>query len=355
MRNPTVITWLAVTVWWLLSGLVHTGQIVTMYDADGGGPPAMHVLRIQMISALLWIPLTMALLWCVRQAPIEHGRLRSALVLLGSAVVAVIVLRAAAVMLLNDIVGWYAQAPGWLAVLRASVLNNLLMSWLIVGVAHALLYAERGRRQERLTTELETRLAQARFDALSAQLDPHFLFNALNSIAELVHRDPNAADRMLVGLGMLLRHSLDGAHAQQVPLRDELGLVEHYIEIEKVRLGTRLRFRCEVEPELLPAHVPRLVLQPLVENAIRHAISQRTTPGWVSIRAHRQGPRLLLEVRDDGGPVQPSQGHGVGLSNTRARLQCLYGADHRFEVASQPSGGTLARLDIPLRLMAEAA
>src|SRR5690606_27881962 len=131
---------------------------------------------------------------------------------------------AVSVMVFNDFVGWYEVLPPWPELLRSSVLNNLLMGWMVVGVAHALAYAERESDRRRQAAETEILLARARLEALSAQLDPHFLFNALNSIAELVHRDPDAADRMLVGLGEILHSSLDSAHAQEVPLHDEIDL-----------------------------------------------------------------------------------------------------------------------------------
>jgi Histidine kinase len=356
MRKGTLVTVVVVTAWWLLSGLIWSGQIVTMYAARAsGGPTLRQVLGAEMASATLWIPLTLMLLWWVRRTPIERGRVARALASLGAAVAAVIVLRAVAVWLFNDAVGWYRQLPAWPILLWTSVLNNLLTAWMIVGVAHALIYAERESRRRRQAVELEARLAQARLDALSAQLNPHFLFNALNSIAELVHGDPAAADRMLVGLGELLRQSLAGAQSQQVALGEELELLAHYIDIEKLRLGTRLRFECSVAPELLPAQVPRLLLQPLVENAIRHAVATRCTPGRVTVRARQHDDRLLLEVQDDGGEAPAAPGHGLGLANTRARLQCLYGDDHRLELSPQPGGGTLVGLDVPLRGLGQPA
>ena len=355
MRWATALTWLAVTVWWLLSGLVWTGQVLTMRAAEGAPVAVSHVLRTEMASAILWIPLTMGLFWCVARSPIERGRVLRSIGVLALAVLGVIALRALAVAVFNGFVGWYHAVPDWPTLLRASVLNNLLSSWMIVGVAHALLFARREQRRRQQNAELEARLSQARFEALSAQLDPHFLFNALNSIAEMVHRDADAADRMLVGLGSLLRHGIEGGQPQQVPLGEELELLQHYVGIEQVRLGPRLRFECDVDRALLGALVPRLTLQPLVENAIRHAIAPRVAPGRVRVQARGDGGRLLLEVVDDGGGAASMPGHGVGLANTRARLQCLYGDDHRFELAPAAGGGTRVRIELPLRMLAAAA
>lgn len=354
MRKATFLTWLGVATWWLLSGLVWAGQVVTMHAAEGTQVPIQRVLATELASAALWIPLTMGLFaWVVRH-PIERGQVLRSAGWLMLAVLAVIVLRALAVVALNDWVGWYRALPAWPALLRASVLNNLLMSWMIIGVAHALLFARREQRRRQQNVELEARLSQARFEMLSAQLDPHFLFNALNSIAEMVHRDADAADRMLVGLGSLLRHGVEGGHAQQVPLCDELELVAQYVEIEQVRLGPRLLFDCRCDPALRDALVPRLLLQPLVENAIRHAVAPRPGPGRVAVSASALGNRLLLEVADDGSGAGASDaGHGVGLANTRARLQCLYGKAHRFEMTANPGGGLRIRIEIPLREAAD--
>lgn len=357
MRRETFLTVVGVSAWWLLSGLVGFAQTMTMIEATGQALTWPFVLRTELGSDLLWIPFTLALFACVRRAPFERGRVARAAGVLGLAVAGVVLARALVVSGLNDFVGWYPNGtPPFARVLLASVFNNLLMSWMIVGVAHALIYAERESRRRRQTAELEARLSEARLQALSAQLNPHFLFNALNSIAELVHRDADAADRMLVGLGALLRGSLDGAHAQEVALREELDLLASYVEIEKVRLGPRLRFECSIAPEALPARVPRLVLQPLVENAIRHAIAPRQAPGCVRVSARSQAGRLVLEVADDGdGAHAAAAGRGIGLDNTRDRLRVLYGADHRFDVRRGADGGVSARLEVPFRSIAQAA
>lgn len=363
MRREILLTTAGVSAWWLLSGLVGVAQTVTMVEATGHPLSWQFVLRTELSSDLLWIPFTLALFACVRRVPFERGHVLRATGLLGLAVAGVVLVRAFLVFCLNPMIGWYPNGtPPFERVLLASVFNNLLMCWMIVGVAHALIYAERESRRRRQTAELEARLTEARLQALSAQLNPHFLFNALNSIAELVHRDADAADRMLVGLGGLLRYSLDGAHAQEVALRDELESLSNYVEIEKVRLGTRLRFECSIAPEALRARVPRLVLQPLVENAIRYAIAPRQAPGCVRVSARRRDERLVVEVVDDGdggdrdsSARAATSGHGIGLDNTRDRLRVLYGADHRFEVRRGDDGGVSARLEMPFRPIAEAA
>jgi two-component sensor histidine kinase len=356
MRSSTK-TWLAVGAWWLLTGGVWTGQAISMFAAAGTPVDGAALLRMEMASALLWIPITMALFAAVRRWPVEAGAVRRALAIHAGAVAAVILVRAAAVLALNPLVGWYAQLPSLPGLLGTSVLNNLLLSWMIIGVAHALVYAEREARRRQQAQQLETQLAQARLHALAGQLNPHFLFNALNSIAEVVHRDAEAADDMLTSLGELLRASLDSERTQETSLAEEIAFLEHYVGIERVRLGARLRFDCQVAVETLGARVPHLLLQPLVENAIRHAVAPRPAPGRVSVRARACNGRLLLEVQDDGdGRGDPAaSGAGVGLRSTRARLQGLFGADHAFELAHPPEGGTLARVDVPLQAHRAAA
>jgi hypothetical protein len=356
MRKQTK-TWLAVGAWWLLNGGVWAGQAISMFAASGTPVDTAALLRMEMASALLWIPITMALFEAVRRWPIEAGAVRRALAIHALAVGAVILVRAAAVLALNPVVGWYQAMPPLGELLATSVLNNFLLSWMIIGVAHALIYAEREARRRQQAQELETQLAQARLHALAGQLNPHFLFNALNSIAEVVHRDAEAADGMLTSLGELLRASLDGDRAQEVSLAEEIAFLEHYVGIERVRLGPRLRFDCQVAVEALGARVPHLLLQPLVENAIRHAVAPRPAPGRVSVRAKACNGRLLLEVQDDGDgrPETGATGAGIGLRSTQARLEGMYGADHLFALERQPGGGMLARVDVPLRRLRTAA
>lgn len=361
MSRRSLWLWLAVVTWWTLYGVVLAIETLTIRSATGTDTSLdfAHALRTSLASAWIWIPLTVGLIELVQRHPIERGRLATSLFLHGLAVAAIILLRAGLVMLLDRWIGWYSQTPEFSVVLASSVAKNSLIAWLIVGVSHALLYYERANTRERQAVELEARLAQARLQALSAQLNPHFLFNALNSVAELVHRSPAAADRMLVSLGQLLRASLEGSQTQEVPLREELALLERYIEFEKMRLEDRLRMYWEIDRSLLSAPVPRLLLQPLVENAVRHAVSQRTTPGKVVVRVARQQGWLVLEVHDDGQPPAPQPAHngnGIGLANTRARLRALYGDDHTFTLArTAANDGTTARVKLPIRMLEQAA
>lgn len=324
-----------------------------MYEAFSGQVASSYLLRTEMTKAALWIPFTMFLIWWVGRHPMERGTTLRAIGWMTLAVAGIIVMRALCVAAVNPWVGWYAELPSWPVQLRTSFLSNLLTSWMIIGVAHALLFAQRERLRQKQHAELHSQLARARFEALSARLDPHFLFNALHSISEVMHRDVAAADRMVVGLGGLLRQSIDGGATQQATLGEQIELIEDYVGIEQVRLGPRLRFHLDVDESLRSAIVPRLVLQPLVENAIRHAVATRIAPGSIRVTARSHENRLLLEVCDDGsGDVAANPGHGIGLASARARLQCLYGDDFHFEVETSPGSGTRVHIDLPLFLEA---
>lgn len=344
---------LAVCVWWTLEGLVTTGQLLSMQGAGGETLAWNAALLRGMASAWLWVPCTLMLFWCVARFPIERDRLWRSLSVLMAATFLVILVRALAVIAFNPWIGWYRVLPPLQEVLFTSVLNNFLMSWLIIGVGHALLYARRAYERQRQTEQLQVRLVETRLEALRAQLDPHFLFNALNSIAEMVHRDAAAADRMLVGLGELLRSSLDHRLTRLVPLREELRLLRHYLEIEKVRLGERLQLDWDIDAGLDQAMVPPLLLQPLAENAIHHAIAEKIAPGSLCVRVWRDGSWLLLAIRDDGGGKPAPVRDGMGLGNIRSRLEVLYGHQQSLQLQTLADGGTEALLRVPLRMQAD--
>lgn len=354
MRERPLPMLLAVSAWWTLYGVAATSQNLSMEGADGRVMPLREAAVTGFASAWLWIPLTMLLLWCVRRYPIERGRFARAAAVQLAMVLLLVALRAAAVYALNRWVGWYHAQPAFAEVLRASLVNNFLLLWLMVGAAHALFYAARTRERERQAAQLRAALTEARLQALASQLNPHFMFNALNSIAEMVHHDADAADRMLVGLGALLRSSLEHEASPLVPLRDELALLQHYLDIEKLRLGDRLRVAWSLAPGIDALPVPPLALQPLAENAIVHALSLRITPGLLAIDARADGDALLVAIADDGGDRASTARHGSGLANLRARLRHLYGEGDWLRLQRNDRGGTTATLRLPMRRAAAA-
>ncbi len=225
---------------------------------------------------------------------------------------------------------------------------NFLTYFVLLIAYFAVRYYRMYRERELRATQLEAGLAQARLEALRMQLHPHFLFNTLNSISTLMHRDVEAADDMLAALSDLLRAALEHSAEQEVPLKDELDLLRRYLDIEQIRFGDRLRVRLDIDPQCLDALVPNLILQPLAENAIRHGIDPRTEPGSLVITATRSDSRLILRVSDDGPGIPDGVAieEGVGLSNTRARLQQLYGNPEALHLHSAP-GGFIVTVTVP--------
>ncbi len=230
-----------------------------------------------------------------------------------------------------------------------SLLMRLPMYVTILSIAHAMHFYRRSEEETRRALELTASLAQSRLDALKMQLQPHFLFNTLNSIAELVHRDAEAADAMLAALSDLLRLTLETANNQELPLCRELEFVERYLAVEKVRFQDRLQFALELGPETREALVPAFLLQPLVENAVRHGLEPRVSAGLLTIQASREAEKLLLQVADDGVGLRKGQElrERIGLSNTRARLHALYGETASLEICN--GNGFSVRIALPFR------
>ncbi len=236
---------------------------------------------------------------------------------------------------------------------------DVIIYWTILGAGYAFEYYRRFREQqlqaarlELRATQLEGQLVQAQLQALKMQLHPHFLFNTLHAISALMDDDVKAARRMIARLSELLRLTLENAGQQEVSLRQELDALERYLEIEQIRFQDRLTVRLAVAPETLDARVPNLVLQPIVENAIRHGIAPHSSAGSIEIRAERRDGMIELQVLDDGPGMRDddeSGREGIGLANTRARLRQLYGDAHRFEIGNADGGGLLVKLSIPFR------
>lgn len=225
----------------------------------------------------------------------------------------------------------------------------------ILLVSNVIDYYERYQAGELRASQLQTQLAQAQLQALRMQLQPHFLFNTLNSISALQLTDVQAANTMTARLGDFLRLTLDNAGTQEVSLRQEMEFLGCYLEIERVRFQDRMQVTVKVDSAALDVNVPNLILQPIVENSIKYAVLMRAASGHIQIRARRDNGRLRIEVQDDGPGLQlPRNSNkatrgGVGLTNTEARLRQLYGGNHRFELANAPGGGFIVTLEIPAR------
>jgi two-component system, LytTR family, sensor kinase len=223
-----------------------------------------------------------------------------------------------------------------------------------VAVSEVLRYQGKCRERETRAAKLQSQLAHAQLRALKMQLDPHFLFNTLHAVSSLMHEDASAACKTVEQLSDLLRLSFESGNEQEVTLRREMEFLEGYLEIQKTRLRDRLNVHLHLDPGTLDALVPNMILQPLVENAVKYGIASRHTPGNIEIRAEELGSVLRLAITDDGPGLSQERldqpGKGLGIANTRARLQQLYGKAHRFSLNAPVGGGMQVRLEIPFRL-----
>jgi two-component system, LytTR family, sensor kinase len=253
----------------------------------------------------------------------------------------------------------------WGVLKPASMLKNAgwlvwgcLIYWMITGALLAYRYYERFMSTELQLERMEKSYSHARLNALRMQLDPHFLFNALNTISSHVERDPKLTRLMIEHLGDLLRMSLESKDRQEVPLAEELAFLDHYLAIQKIRFGRRLRVEIEIAPEVRYASVPSLFLQPLVENAIRHGISHRASGGTVTVEAKPVGENLVIRVSDDGAGLPQGwtveKCTGLGISVTRERIAGLYpNEEARFSIGPRQEGGTVVEIVLPLRVIGE--
>ena len=344
-RNTALIA-----AFWAFYALVIIGD--RFADPAGAAEPRLaRVALIALSESLCWLMLTpwlfqLAGLWDSDAVP----RTRSVITFVAVGAAIALALGLVKTTLRDLLIPGYAHPRLWFVCLNAFV---VYLGVLAAGRARAysLRYLERRRHAERLQAEL----AQVQLDALRRQLDPHFLFNTLNAVSTLVERDPAGVRRMIARLGDLLRHSLDGADEPEIPLRQELALLECYLDIMQVRFQGRLSVSMHVDDRTLDCLVPSLILQPLVENAIRHGVERGRGVGRIEIGSDFDGETVTLSVRDNGpGVGELTSAQGVGLRNTVARLDRLYGSESRFTsprftLRPAAEGGAVAEVQLPFR------
>ena len=333
---------------------------------DAGGPPVSMSGRIIVaaVEAACWTIVTPILFALVGRVDFERsrsGRDRWVALL----IIALVTIASAAVL---GLVGRELRetftpfrgrggrgGPGAGPRLWFGFFNSLVLALGVVATGVARAYSRRLRSRREQAIQLTSQLAEARLDALRRQLDPHFLFNTLNAIASLVERDPRGVRRMIARLGDLLRHSFEGGQEAEVTLRRELALLDLYVDIVKVRFQDRLAVEIRVDDAVLDALVPTFILQPLVENAVKHGVERRTEGGRVIVEGARDGEALVLRVINDA-PADPalvaSAGSriGVGIRNTRARLEQLYGTRQRFTLEHEAERGIVAEVRLPFHV-----
>lgn len=335
---------------WTLVGLCDIARGYIFLRWMGSRPPALNWMAMSLASTELWALLTPLLFWLTLRYPIDRAAWRRHLPIHLLAAVLMIMLDSTAMFAVEGAVGHGEHSMFF----GARCFSQLILDGFVYAAVTALAHAKRSHALylERLlrTSELEGKLARAQLQALEMQLQPHFLFNTLNSVSSLVRvwRNDDAV-RAIAALGDLLRATLEREGAAEVTLAEELRFTHRYLEIQRLRFDDRLHVVDAVDPALATALVPRLILQPLVENAIRHGVEKSTEPVTIELSARARDDQLLLAVRDSGpGAAGVGEGPGIGLSNTRARLEALYGDRQRFDLRSTPAG-TEARFEIPLR------
>jgi two-component system, LytTR family, sensor kinase len=313
-----------------------------------GDPPKWENVVFQGVEWLFLGALTPITYSLAKRFPLTRERWKSALAVHFAGALALCVGWASLGVLLGHILDRFPK-DAYLIWILISVPWSVFMYFTVLGCVYAFSYFAEARERETQASRLAMQLAEARLGALRMQLQPHFLFNSLNTVAVLVRdRNTTGASRMLELLGDVLRQVLRGDQSHEVPLADELRFVEQYLAIEQVRFSDRLRVQWSIDDRARGALVPGFVLQPIVENAIKHGVAKRADAGRIDIEAHVTGDRLELAVQDDGVGIDAEQKEGVGLTNTRERLRTLYGDNASVGIEST-ANGTRVTLTIPLR------
>ena len=348
----TVRTWGLIAAGWLAISVVRAlFDLVARSLVEAPPAPAdPYLFGTYILDGALWTALTPLVSALSRRFPLEWGRLaRNGAIhmALGSA----LVLAKMAVFLgVAGSLGLIRSAPPFWYALFAFAGQDLVVYWAAALATHVMHHARAVRERDVASARLETELAGAQLQTLKAQIQPHFLFNTLNAISTLVRDDPAEAERVVGYLSEMLRVTLAHHRAHEVTVREEMEMLAPYLEIERVRFGDRLTVEVAVEPGAQAACVPHLLLQPLVENAVRHGIGPRRQPGWIRVEVGVEGEWLRLAVEDNGrGFEGPPRRGAIGLENTRSRLRQLYGDAHRFAIRSTPDVGTRVEIDVPLR------
>jgi two-component system, LytTR family, sensor kinase len=340
--------WLAVFGGWTALALFFAASTSLTYRSTGRPANWSLTIRRSLSEWWLWALLTPLVVFLSRRFPLRRGRLARH--------VALHVLFGIVIAALKTIAdrALFAMLTGfWMYLLASTFALQFVIYGALVAAAHSVEYYRRSRERE----QLEAQLAETRLQMLSMQLQPHFLFNTLNTIAEMVHEDPDKADAMIAGLSDLLRRTLELGSMQEITLDEEIDLVSRYLAIQEARFGDRLRVGIDVPDEVRRARVPALLLQPIVENAIRHGLGARLDAGRIDVVARAGATAVTITVTDDGSgdtadngrPVDGAQGRveRVGLGNTRARLDAMYGGRAALTLAKADGRGTRVTIEIP--------
>jgi signal transduction histidine kinase len=366
MTSATRPKWSLIVLVWLIPAAVALLQAVAGYLLRGTLKEEWFWALMQIPRWLTWVPITPIVFYAADRFPFRRDRLaRSTWTHLGLALMIAVVIEVLWLQI-SFLIQSYLE-PEALARMqnnRAEVYSVAVLSRLlgdafiyaaVLGVATTLGYHRQFRERELRAAQLEAQLALAQVQALKMQVHPHFLFNTLHAVTVLIREDPAGATRVVTRLGDLLRLTLSRATTAQVSFRRELEILTLYLEIERTRFQDRLEIAYDVQPNTLGALVPDLILQPLVENAIRHGVSPNAGTGRIEVRSLRDGDWLTLEIRDNGAGLAEGHGRpeGIGLTTTRARLERLYGPQQELTLENLPAGGCVARIRIPYQPAAD--
>ena len=338
---------------WTIVALFFSTQVYMMYYSGNQPIPYVKAFLVQATACYLWALATPVILWLARTYRIDrHNWHRKLFFHIGISIAISIVLIVIHFVIYMLIVNRPQNiTPYWtFDYLYPNLDRWLLVYWFIFLMSHALNYYNIYREGELRASRLRTQLAQSQLEALKMQVHPHFLFNTLHSISALLSKDTEGARRMITRLGDFLRLTLENSGAMEVTLQQELEFLNGYLEIERVRFQDRLTTTIDVDPAVLDVRVPNLILQPIVENAMRHAVA-RSNAGLVEITAVPRNGAVRIEVKDNGPGLPSDQkaraSKGVGLANTQARLTNLYGTDTMFELQNRASGGLTVIFEVP--------
>lgn len=351
---------LLIWVIWTFVGIVFTLQSYFTSFRSERPVSFSDSVYLQMTWSYLWALATPLVLFAASRLPIErHNWLRNSLTHVPISIALSVIVTA-----IGHVFVWlYFGLPmgrgfSFERLSRFVVANfseGIGIYLLIALISYSFSYYRRYREGQIRTLQLEAQLSQAQLEALKMQLHPHFLFNTLHSISALLNKDPEVARRMITRLGDFLRLTLENSGAQEVTLQKEMEFLRCYLEIERIRFQDRLVTRLDVSNQVLDAKVPNLILQPIVENAIRHGITPRSTPGIIAIEAKPHNGAVRIQIRDNGPGLPTHRSSdilfrkGLGLKNTETRLERLYGAAHVFDLANDPDGGLVVTLEIPFK------
>jgi two-component system LytT family sensor kinase len=343
--------WVMILGFWTVLGLFFVSETYLAFSLNRAPITWRQAVLYELPGWYIWGALAPIIVRLVQRVPIDRGRLAFALVFHGAASALFSVLHLTLKIAVHNMLVPspvpFAESQRFL--LQTGSHFNLLPYWAILGGVYGFRYYHRAQQRELDTAQLQARLSTAQLQVLERELRPHFLFNALNTVSALISKDPVRAERMVARLGDLLRVSLVRSGRQEIPLAEELELLDRYVEIETTRFAGRLSVAVDVDPAALAVRVPSLVLQPLMENAIRHGIGRRALAGRIELRARLAERHLHVLIRDDGPGLQAEIIEGVGLANTRARLRQLYGDDHELDLFNNGDGGASVLLRIPFQ------